>query len=502
MIEREFGKLIEKLIYFSGQKNYSLAMELGYDVSYISKWINSTMLPAAKNIKNISKITADFIVKSSSESSLRDISDYFEINTTENENKSEILKKTIEEKLSESYLYSYNKNNKKTLKKDIRKNNSIQTINPTLRKKYLDDEIISFIEEAGLSDMTVLCNLFSLNREDKVHLAGIRNGENNKSSNHKELVKMKYLISFDSDNDIKEIIFDVMLFINMVTSRGRINAELYSCDFPSNIFMSAVKNKCAHTAIYNNHKCITTITSTDDDVVDEMYHTLEEMISTQSRHMFRKKTPEEIIISQRYMNYIMDQDLRWLVGSVTELFMPSDLFLEIGKNIFGDEKEALIKLKKIDTILQNVTYNSKLNIIMYESVFRTYVSSGNMTFFNKPINLSLEQRQRHLSHMKKLLEEKDNINLKVIENSVLDDFKNEEKPSMYLSKNMSFLKENPNEDSENYLIINDKKLDEILKIFFDKIWKERINDNEKHESKMLVSESLRYIEILNDNLKF
>ena len=152
-----------------------------------------------------------------------------------------------------------------------------------------------------------------------------------------------------------------------------------------------------------------------------------------------------------------------------------------------------------DNFLKN---NSNLNIIMYESVFRSYVSNGNMTFFNKSINLNLEQRQRHLSHMKKLLEEKKNINLKIIENSLLDDFKNEEKPSVYLSKNTSFLKESSNEDSENYLIVNDKKLDKILKMFFKKIWEERINNNEKEESKVLVSESLRYIEILNDNIKF
>ena len=35
MVNMEFGKNIEKLIQFSGQKNYSLAKELGYDVSYI-----------------------------------------------------------------------------------------------------------------------------------------------------------------------------------------------------------------------------------------------------------------------------------------------------------------------------------------------------------------------------------------------------------------------------------------------------------------------------------
>ena len=64
----EFGKLIDKLIYFSGIKNYSLAMKLGYDVSYISKWINLNTLPSNKNIKNISSITANFIVDSCSQS--------------------------------------------------------------------------------------------------------------------------------------------------------------------------------------------------------------------------------------------------------------------------------------------------------------------------------------------------------------------------------------------------------------------------------------------------
>ena len=97
MYEIEFGKLIDKLIYFSGQKNYSLAMKLGYDVSYISKWINLNMLPSAKNIKNISKITSEFIVNSSSESSLDDISEYFNIkfNQDNSQSKKEIIKKVI-----------------------------------------------------------------------------------------------------------------------------------------------------------------------------------------------------------------------------------------------------------------------------------------------------------------------------------------------------------------------------------------------------------------------
>ncbi|MGL5695038.1 MAG: helix-turn-helix domain-containing protein, partial [Peptostreptococcaceae bacterium] len=79
MREQEFGKMVEKLIHFSGQKNYSLAIELGYDVSYISKWINSTMLPTAKNIKKINSTIANFVIRYLDEHSLDDIIDYFEI---------------------------------------------------------------------------------------------------------------------------------------------------------------------------------------------------------------------------------------------------------------------------------------------------------------------------------------------------------------------------------------------------------------------------------------
>lgn len=500
MIENEFGKLIEKLMYFSGEKNYSLAIELGYDVSYISKWINLTTLPTSKNIKNINKIVADFIVKSANDASLNDLADYFKVEKNENNDKSEVLKKIIEQKLNEAYLYSYNKNNKKNLKKDNDKNNSIQKVNPALRKKYLDNEILNFIDEVGSSNITVLCDLFSLNRDDKINLAGIKKGENHPSDIQRNFIKIKYLISFNEN--IKDIVFNVMLFIYMITSKWRIRINIYSCYFTPNTFISAVENKCVHTAIYNNNKCLTNITSTDENVVDEMYDTLEDIANSQSMLTFHKRTPEEVIIGQDNINYIMDSELKWLIGEISELFMPTDLFLEVGESIFGENPEILLKLKKIDTILQNVTYNSEIDVAMYECIFRKYVYNGKITFFNKPITLNLTQRKRHMEYMKKLLLEKENIHFRVIDNSQLGDFKNDEKPSLYLSRNITLLKESSNELGENYLIVKDQRLDNICKLFFDEILKEEENKNKNRKNEIinLLLDSLRYVEILDDNV--
>jgi len=495
MYEIEFGKLIDKLIYFSGQKNYSLAMKLGYDVSYISKWINLNMLPSAKNIKNISKTTSEFIVNSSSESSLDDISEYFniEFNQDDSESKKEIIKEVIEDSIYKSFLYSYNKFNNNDLEKHQEKNNSIQIINGSIRKNYLSENIN--INSLFNCEMIVLCNLFSINKEDKLNIASIKNYEN------KDFLKVRYIINFDDNVD--DIISDIMLFIEMVTSKSRINIELYSCDFSGNTLITVVKDKFVNTSIYYNNKCLTTVTSRDDNVIEEMYNTLEDIINSQSKPMFNLNTSKQMILSQDYMDYIMSGDLKLLLGEINELFMPSDLFLELSKSIYGDDKEVLMQLKKIDAILQNVTYNSNLSIVMFESALKKYVSNGKVRFFNNTITLNLEQRQKQLEYIKKIIYNNENIDFRIIENSLLDNIKVDENPSLYLSKNISFLKEEDNGKSANYMIINDKKLNTLLSNFFEKIWIERVNlnNNIKDESKNIILESLRYINILNNNIE-
>ena len=72
-----FGNLIEKLLYISNQKKSSLAKFIGYDVSYINKWILSTYLPSSKRINEICKNISDFILDSLDESSLINLIDYF-----------------------------------------------------------------------------------------------------------------------------------------------------------------------------------------------------------------------------------------------------------------------------------------------------------------------------------------------------------------------------------------------------------------------------------------
>ena len=74
-----FGQLLEKLIYLTNQKKSTLAKIVGYDVSYISKWINEKNYPTQKSISNICEITSEFIVNSADSKSKEGLKRYFEI---------------------------------------------------------------------------------------------------------------------------------------------------------------------------------------------------------------------------------------------------------------------------------------------------------------------------------------------------------------------------------------------------------------------------------------
>lgn len=506
MVNVEFGKNIEKLIQFSGQKNYSLAKELGYDVSYISKWISGTMLPASKNIKNICEKTAKFVVDNATEIHKCEILAYYKLDINKYSSDESIIQ-YIQDMLNESYLFSSqkkaNKNYIKVGKENTEQCNSLLYIKPRLLKKHLDEDIMDLTKKEIKNDVILLADLFSLGKDDKLHIAGIRSGSTIKTE--MKNVRIRFLISFDENAE--DIIFNTILLMNMIKIYSNINFTFYSCKHAQYSLTSVIKeNSFTYTVYTDTKQCLFTNVSQDPKVVQDIYESLEEMIETRSRITFLEKNPREIILEKNYIEYMIGRDLRWLIGNMSELFMPSDLFLEIGKIVFGESKEIVDELKNIDAILQNAIYKSNIQILMYENAIRQYISNGILSFFNTTITLSLEQRQRHIEYMEKILKENEDIDIKLINGNLVDDFKNKENPTAYLSRNINIIKGNFDEYSEyenKYLIIRDNRLDNIFKRFFKEVWEsERYNISKfKEEAIIRISDLLNYINILKSTVE-
>ncbi|SCH76633.1 MULTISPECIES: hypothetical protein [unclassified Romboutsia] len=69
------------------------------------------------------------------------------------------------------------------------------------------------------------------------------------------------------------------------------------------------------------------------------------------------KAVTSIIKHNLYTQYILDKDLRIVLGNINEIFMPEDLFDQIAKEIYGENKVTL----SLNQIEKHIEY--KINII-------------------------------------------------------------------------------------------------------------------------------------------
>ena len=173
------------------------------------------------------------------------------------------------------------------------------------------------------------------------------------------------MLGFDGDND--DIVFNTIMIINMISIHPNMDFEIYNCQVDSNSIISVVRDLVLYTANFTKDKrCLLSTTSMDKSAVEDMYYSLETILKNQGNPIFEKKKLINIIKEKTYTQYFMTQDLRWLIGSISELFMPPDLFMEVANSLFDDSK-MLEEISKINIVLQNITYKSKIKVLIYAS---------------------------------------------------------------------------------------------------------------------------------------
>ncbi len=491
-----FGQLLEKLLYLSNQKKSTLAKELGYDVSYISKWINEKNLPTQKSVPNICKMSSEFIVKSLTPLSTQELKNYFEIDI-DNE---KILTEYIERSLKEAYMNTAQKSipniYKSTQSEDSY--NSIVHINPSLRKKYLSKDTGLFVNKSGSMDIIISTNLYQINNDDKMSIASMKKElyEMQKQSN----IRARLLLGLNSEDKDEELLFNAVIILNMLSTYTDMDFNIYHCELNPNSIISVIKDRIFHSAILNKDgRSLFTSMSKEKNVIDEMYYSLEDAIKTRGNLIVKNKSPKDIINEKDYVHFIMGQDLRFLIGSMNEFFMPVDLFKEVAQMVFDDD-EILEGLNQINVFLNKVTYSSKIKVLIYEEELKKYISTGELSFFNITVKLKFEQVERHIGYMKKIIEKSDNIDIRLVDGSFVNNFKKNWHPSLYLSKSLKLTKVNAI-DNNDYLIVKDNEFRKVCDKLFDYMWEKRsdVVVEDKEDINERIEKLLAYTRIVNDN---
>src|SRR5699024_10541829 len=97
--KNRFSRLLKHLMTVAGIKNYALAQELKYDVSYISKWTGGQMIPSEKYASKILKGISECIVTQCGAEAATGLMQEYQV-----ENKSD-LQQAIWDNLEAEYNY-------------------------------------------------------------------------------------------------------------------------------------------------------------------------------------------------------------------------------------------------------------------------------------------------------------------------------------------------------------------------------------------------------------
>ncbi|MGL5328481.1 MAG: hypothetical protein ACRDD7_04370 [Peptostreptococcaceae bacterium] len=502
-----FGNMLENLLYISNQKKVSLANELGYDISYINKWISSKNIPSSKRINEICKEIADFIVNSLTDSTYDNLIDYFEI--TESNKNEENLRDYIEKQLKEVYLQEA-RGIKEKITQNIPKNthteeyyNSLSSVKPAFTSKMFNKEIYSAVNKSEPLDIVLSFNLFNLKYKDRVALGYMKKSFYEISRHTKTRVRI--LMGLDSDNETREDnILNTLLGINLLSTYPALEFDIYNCNINPNSTISVIKDRIfINTLHYPDGECMISTSSKDKKLIEDVYYNLVYTQKQKARLLCEKKTPLSMIEDQTYIQYIMNNDLRCILGSINEFFMPPDLFMEIAERTFGENENIMNELKKINIFLQNATYKSKLKVLLYEEELRKYLSSGSLHFFNTPVKLTFKERERHIEYLEKILMESKDVEIRMVDGSFVDEFRNNDNPSLYLSRSLKISKMHPISGKNYYSIISDGRFKDMCDSLFDEIWNsdnEEIIIYEKDQIHERISKSISYTRIMSENL--
>ena len=498
MNSRSFGAVLDNLLYISKQKKSSLAKYLGYDVSYINKWINSKNLPSARKATEVCREISNFIVESLNEETKEHLIDYFELDKDDDD----FLIQFINETLSDIYLESSNLKglqSKHMTSVSQEYYNSNSEVKPAFLHKRIVEEVDFFVNSSTSLEIIIAINLFSLNYKDKVSLVNMKKYFYEISK--KVDVKIDFLLGFSGENE--EEILNALLLINLLSSYPKLDCNLYSCNVSDNTAFFIIKDKYLCNCIFSDDgECLFATTSKDKNIINEFYYSLDYKLKNKGKDISIKKLPCDIIKDQTYIQYIMNNELRCLLGSINEFFMPEDLFMEIAERVFGDDPVLINELKKINVFLHNATYKGKLKVLIYESELRRYMSSGCLHFFNTPVHLTFKERERHIAFIEKILSEDNDIEIRLIEGNFVEDFRHADNPSLYLSKNLKFIKVHPVSGMNEYSILRDNEIKKMANNLFHDLWNYGgdLLLIERDDILDRISKSISYTRIISENL--
>lgn len=455
--KNRFSKLLKHLMSVAEVKNYTLSQQLQYDVSYISKWTSGQMLPSEKYEKKILHGISECIVSECGENAREKLIADYQVEDSKQ------LMMAIFDHLEAEYHYAKELQESGNLSGDTK----INYMPEVTLSQYIAKMRHPVLRRVNSLEIVSALDIFAMEREYQLQITQLENGHVVKGKGYPDV---HYSMLVDIQKEQWDYIYDTIFLVYLLGKNSCVDFNLYGGPQAHGRTIFVVKDEYSISGmLMGRDHCISVVTSENADICDTLYHNL---IALCNREMllFRKITMQEMLMDNEYIHGMLSLRQSWIIGHLTEHFLPEDVFEEIMEKLEKTEKGVVKpeQLRDIYHMTSRIVEESDIRILIYKTTFYNLIVDREIDFYNSRIQLTAAQQMRCLEYFLDLCCNHANMQINMIEGRIITDLEYNDRHCLFLSEMISYLR--LDETQNNLLLINRVDMREKFSRTFDVIW--------------------------------
>jgi transcriptional regulator with XRE-family HTH domain len=438
-MDNHFGNMLKQLITDNGTKANIVSEKLGYDPTYLSKWITGKNLPSEKNIDSICEKLSRIL------------------SAGKNQDK-------IKSGLIDAY---YSDLGFSTLERNMNKNISVVTSDVDVIGLIMD--ILRQLEYSGVKDITINTTL-NLFQEYEYHMEEIISTLHKMNLNS---LKLNTCGLFSNNA------YDHLIFCNNILS---LTSGNYFIDF--NIYKQkeelpkvlVINDVFAMNIVHLKNVVFLCYYSFDKEYVESIINSFN-LIIPHLEKVLSYVMPISLRKTNVQINHFLQNNISILFSESPAILLPKDildcLIANNELNIEGKDWEDHVNyLTQISNAFEKYTKHNNIRILIYESMLLQYINSGVIEIGGHKHKFTKEQIIRHILYICDCMAKNENIEFYTISDTINFDTYNSNPPSVFFSPT-SVAVGNTNiytdEQSYNYYFSTEKSIINIFGKYLDTI---------------------------------
>ncbi len=485
-----FSIILEHLLTMANIKNYTLAKELQYDESYISKWRSGKLLPTEKNydkiLSGISRCIVDTLVEENESSFFMEYQVY---------NRSD-LQKAIFDHLETEYNYV----------KDLKTSTGSEIASPITY--YPEMPISQFITKMKHPSLRKVRELNVYAMMDILHLDTsyqlmIADFGNLSTDKNLKFPGVHFSMFIDYSDVERKAIYTAVFLMNMLTTLSSIDFNLYGGKQAKDKILFTVRDAFSISGMMiDKSHCISVTSCEDTEIVNNLNKQVRNLCTTDNL-LIRKTSTTEMLENHEYEQAVFALNRRWLIGHPTEHILPDDLHEELLLQVFGDASPVVLdKFRQMHQLNNRILKKSNIRILIHESAYNNFAVMSTIDFYGKKVHLNSKQKLTYIKYLYELMQTDHHLDVKMVRGGVIDDLQHIPDPTLFLSDSFCYMSLETKTPEYNICIPNKVGINNIFRTFFDDLWDRTeytLDENHPLSFARLLQHILQAIELMSDD---